>query len=248
MTLTATVSPAPTGSSSGTVSFYNGSTLLGADSVNSSGGATFTSSTLPAGALQLTAVYSGNADFAGSTSSTVTESVNTNYTVTAPPAPLVVSQGGLVQVSVTVPPLGGPFNNPVTMSASGLPTGATVSFNPPVVTPGSAGAPTMMTIQLAPLAAGVLPGSGGSRNKYLPLAWSVAMFALCGVGLRRKKFSASSRRILGFLILAGATFALLGCGGGWMGPATTPPGSFVVTITGTSGVLEASTTVTVVVR
>ena len=39
-TVTLTISPMPTGSSLGTVSFYNGSTLLGTANVNSNGTAT----------------------------------------------------------------------------------------------------------------------------------------------------------------------------------------------------------------
>ena len=44
-TFTATMTPAPTGSSLGTVSFYNGSTLLGTGSVNAAG---LASTSLPA--------------------------------------------------------------------------------------------------------------------------------------------------------------------------------------------------------
>ena len=65
-----------------------------------------------------------------------------------------------MQVMVTVPPLGGAFNNVVTLSASGLPRGATATFNPPTVTPGAEGEQTQMTIQL------VQPGqqAGGGRG------------------------------------------------------------------------------------
>ena len=41
---------------------------------------------------------------------------------------------------------------------------------------------------------------------------------------------------------------LAGCGGGFLGPPTLQPGSYVVTVTGTSGSTQASTTVTVVVQ
>ena len=61
VTFTATVTPAPTGTPAGTVSFYSGSTLLGTADVNSSGVATFTSTSLSAGDLSITAAYSGNA-------------------------------------------------------------------------------------------------------------------------------------------------------------------------------------------
>jgi len=247
VTLTATVSPAPTGSSLGTVSFYNGATLLGSGTLNSSGVATFSTTSLPAGSDSLTAAYSGNSLFAASTSAALSETMNTTYTVTAPPAPLSVTQGGSVQVNVTVPPVGGAFNNPVTMSATGLPPGATASFDPLTVTPGSAGAPTVMTIQLAPLAAAVLPAADPPHRPWPLLSFALAL-ALCGVGLGRKRVPVTLRRTLLLAPLALALLALFGCGGGWRGPITTPPGSFVVTITGTSGTLTASTTVTVVVQ
>jgi len=247
VTLTATVSPTPTGSSLGTVSFYNGATLLGSGTLNSSGVATLATTGLSAGSDTLTAVYSGNSIFAASTSAALSEMVNTAYTVTAPPAPLSVAQGGSVQVNVTVPPVGGAFNNPVTMSATGLPPGATASFNPLTVTPGTAGAPTVMTIQLAPLAAAVLPEVDPPYRLW-PLPSFALALALCGFGSRRRRVPARLRRTLLLAPLALSLLAVFGCGGGWRGPSTTPPGSFVVTITGTSGTLTASTTVTVVVQ
>jgi TatA/E family protein of Tat protein translocase len=65
-TLSATISPVPTGAALGTVSFFNGSTLLGTGNVNASGVAMLVANGLPAGALSLTAAYSGTATTAGS--------------------------------------------------------------------------------------------------------------------------------------------------------------------------------------
>ncbi|HTZ72492.1 MAG TPA: twin-arginine translocase TatA/TatE family subunit [Candidatus Aquilonibacter sp.] len=65
-TLTAAISPVPTGAALGTVSFFNGSTLLGTGNVNASGVAMLVANGLPAGALSLTAAYSGTATIAGS--------------------------------------------------------------------------------------------------------------------------------------------------------------------------------------
>jgi len=241
VTFTVSVSPAPTGTALGTVSFYSGSTLLGTASVNSSGVATFTSTTLATGALSITAVYSGNTGFAGSTSASLTETVSTTYTVSAPPAPVTVTEGGSVEINVTVPPIGGAFNNMVTMSASGLPPGATATFNPPTVTPGSAGAPTIMTIQLAALTA-------NSVHSHRNLASLIFALGLCGMGFGGKRFRRKSKRGVALLVLAFAASSSLACGGGFLGPPTTQAGSYVVTITGTSGAAQVSTTVTVVVQ
>jgi hypothetical protein len=247
VTFTATVSPAPTGGSPGTVSFYNGSTLLSTVTLNSSGLATFSASSLPSGALEITAVYSGNASSAGSSSTALTETVNTSYTVTAPPAPVTASEGGSVKINVTVPPLGGAFDSVVTMSASGLPPGARASFNPPTVTPGAAGAPTVLTIQLAALGASYRD-TNRSPYGHWPVASLVVAMGLCGAGFRGKRPPLQRKPGWVLAVLLGLTSALIGCGGGFLAPPTTHPGSYVVTITGTSGALQASTTVTVVVQ
>lgn len=64
--LTAAISPTPTGAALGTVSFFNGSTLLGTGNVNPAGIAMLTANGLPPGALSLTAAYSGTPNLAGS--------------------------------------------------------------------------------------------------------------------------------------------------------------------------------------
>jgi sugar lactone lactonase YvrE len=243
ITFTATISPTPTGTPTGTVSFYIGTTLLGSSEVNSSGIATFTISSLPSGSDSIKAVYSGNAGFAGSTSSAESETVNTTYTVTGPKAPVTAQQGGSGTIDLNVPPLGGAFNSIVTMSATGLPPGATGTFNPATVTPGSAGAPTVLTIQLAALAASTV-----DPHRTIPFAGFIFAMGVCGIGFKHKRFSRGFNRAISLVVLACATSSLIACGGGFFGPPSTQPGSYVVTITGTSGSTHASTTVTVVVQ
>ena len=55
------------------------------------------------------------------------------------------------------------------MSATGLPTGATATFNPPTVTPGSAGAPTVMTIQLLVVTPASVPAAPQKQNTFPPV-------------------------------------------------------------------------------
>lgn len=64
--LTAAISPTPTGSTLGTVTFFNGSTVLGTGNVNAAGIAMLVANGLPPGALSLTAAYSGTQNLAGS--------------------------------------------------------------------------------------------------------------------------------------------------------------------------------------
>jgi hypothetical protein len=77
ITLTAQVQPSQgTGTPTGTVTFKDGSTVLGTGTLNGSGQATFQSWSLSVGSHPLTAVYAGDLNFAPSTSTAVTETVN----------------------------------------------------------------------------------------------------------------------------------------------------------------------------
>jgi len=75
VTFTATVSPTPT---SGTVTFMDGANPLGSPVTLTGATATFTTSPtqLSAGSHSITAVYSGDLNFAGSTSAALTQDVN----------------------------------------------------------------------------------------------------------------------------------------------------------------------------
>ncbi|MBI5839628.1 MAG: Ig-like domain repeat protein [Chloroflexi bacterium] len=74
VTFTATVTG--TGTPTGTVSFYDNGTLLGTGTLDGSGVATFTTSSLTVGAHPITAVYGGDSTFGSSTSNTVNQVVN----------------------------------------------------------------------------------------------------------------------------------------------------------------------------
>ena len=78
VTLTATVT-STAGMPAGSVTFYNGSTSLGVGTLNGSGVATLSTTTLPAGTDTATATYAAAGNFAGSSSSAVT------LTITAAP-------------------------------------------------------------------------------------------------------------------------------------------------------------------
>ncbi|MFV0459028.1 MAG: Ig-like domain-containing protein, partial [Actinomycetales bacterium] len=101
--LTATVSVTAPGSGAptGQVSFFDGATLLGSAPVDAGmAGAGFTFDS--AGAHTLTAQYLGDANFVGSTSTEVTQTVNQAATsMTAMADPASVEVGGTTMLSVT---------------------------------------------------------------------------------------------------------------------------------------------------
>jgi sugar lactone lactonase YvrE len=181
----------------------------------------------------------------GSGAAVVTGS--TTFTVASNTPTATVQPGGVAQYNLVIAPFGGTYNNLVTLSATGLPAGAQASFLPAAVTPGSAGAPSVMSIQTSTgLAHLELPSQ--QRNSPVPLLAMLAGLPLLGFAgnLRRLRRGRGRWMLLGLATLAILPlFALSGCGGGYFGPA---PKTYTVTVIGTSGVLQQSTTVSLTVQ
>ncbi|OYV06635.1 MAG: hypothetical protein CFE26_05230, partial [Verrucomicrobiales bacterium VVV1] len=72
VTFSANISPV----TSGSISFFNGTTLLGTGTIDASGLATFTTTSLPAGSNTITASFAGNSDVNVALSSPLTQTVN----------------------------------------------------------------------------------------------------------------------------------------------------------------------------
>jgi serine protease AprX len=87
----------------------------------------------------------------------------------APPQQNVVG-GNSVNYTVTGTSTD-PFNSPVTLSASGLPQGATATFNPNPFTPTTNGADSILTINTGGNLNGTIKsvkrGAGASRTTYI---------------------------------------------------------------------------------
>ena len=135
LTLAATVLAGAEPVNSGTVTFYNGTTSLGASTLTSQGLAILTSTTLPVGTDTLVATYAATSGYAGSTSSaqlvTVASSVPAipvpSYSLTASPASLTIARGQSGATLLTITPAGG-FTGTLTLSCGNLPSFATCAF------------------------------------------------------------------------------------------------------------------------
>ena len=101
VTFTATVTPT---TATGTVTFTDGSTTLGTATI-SNGSATYSTSTLASGSQSIKASYSGDTNDNGSTSATLTQTVNkTNTTVTLASSANPSAYGSSVTFTATVTP------------------------------------------------------------------------------------------------------------------------------------------------
>jgi trimeric autotransporter adhesin len=245
VTITQMVPPGETG----TVTFYDGSTPIGTATINN-GVATITTTSLLAGTDSITVVTSGDSNYSSSTTppavDTPTGVASTADFIVGTTTPsLTTDPGSIVAFTITVAPItGNTFNNPVTLTVTGLPANFTSSFAPLTVTPGSGTVTSQMSVQtFTQIVAALEQRQQNERYKYV--AFSCMLLPLLGFRRIRKRLSKVGLFLVLGIAALGTTSALTGCGGGYFGP---PPASYPLTVTGTSGSLQHSTTVTLNVR
>jgi len=223
----------------GRVSFLDGGVSLGAVGVDASGSAGL-SAVLGVGTHAVTAVYGGDTNFVGSASAGLSEVVSP-VTGTTPDFALNATGGGAQTVvggtaatfGFGVAVTNGSLSGPIVLAASGLPAGATASFNPALIPPGGAVTSFTLTVLTVKRAAVVTPVR----------AAVVLLGLLLWLGRRRRWVV-----VLGLGMLAG-------CGDRVASVATSGSGpvSYPITVTGTStaasgAVLQHSVVVTLVVQ
>jgi sugar lactone lactonase YvrE len=244
-----------------TVNFYNGTTPLCAATLNASGVATCTTSTLPVGTLTITATYQATLDFASS-SGTVTQVVNTgSFTLSAAPPNQFISGPGSSVYAVTVSSVQS-FAGPVALACSGLPADATCTFATPTVTLTGTGdganVTTTMTVTTtladARLTLPALPTPADrTPNGLAPIAFAAVfpfgLGAFLGFSRRRRGRARAGRspnlRLLLALLCTAAIVSLAGCA-----CLSSINQVYTIPITGTttvSGVAAQSTSVSLTV-
>jgi predicted outer membrane repeat protein len=224
-----------------------------------------TGGSLPAGlTLSTSGLMSGTPTTAGTANFTVTATdsnnqsgslayaltVTANFTLSSGSgsggssgytASVTVQPGQAGTFIITFTPQGAStFPAAVTLTAAGLPAGATASFSPSATIAAGSGTTSLtLAIQTAPLAA----NNQGGKWPFLPAAGTLALLLLPFA--RRLRKAARLLLVLLTVGLALAGFSGCGSGTGFFGQATK---SYTVTVTGTSGTLSNSTAVTLTVE
>ena len=253
ITWTATVA-ATSGSPTGNVSFFDGATLLGTVAL-AQGTASYTTSSLAIGTHSITAVYAGDANFASSTSSALAESVQ-DYSLTisgsggdSSSTSQTVFPGGTATYSFVLQPSSGTtFPSPITLTLSGVPSGATATITPSTLPAGSSLTNVVLTVRLPQTTAGMQQNNQPLHRQIPPLLWSLLLLPFVGRLRRARNWPGQTAVVL--LMLTGGLIAmtgLSGCGGnnGFFGQQQK---TYAITITATSGTLSHSTTVTLTVQ
>ena len=179
-------------------------------------------------------------------SGTGTSTTAPNFSLAASPTTLSVPQGMSGTFKVTVTPTGG-FNQAVALACTGLPANSTCTAAPTSVTPSDGVTPISAMVTVVTTSPAVVTPPSSTPDTRMFLWRTVPLFSVFSLLLflvRRQRFAirlSMAAAMAGFLALAG-------CGGGHTPTGGTPKGTSTVTVTGTSGTLTSSATVSLTVN
>jgi Bacterial Ig-like domain (group 3)/Abnormal spindle-like microcephaly-assoc'd, ASPM-SPD-2-Hydin len=221
LTLTATLNFSGGNTPSGTVSFYDGKTLLSAVAVTAQATAVYTTNALASGQHSITAVYSGDSNFLGATSAAMTLVVQNppDFTLAATPTSLTLVRGEAGIYTITLTPVNG-YNGSATMSCGSMPALVSCSFQPAALNSTGTSVQGLVTVTT-----GTQLADTGHHPHTPTTVWIAGLLA--GLYLRRR----GSRRWRSLVIIAFSFALTLGiCGCGSQPTATAGTTQIVVTV------------------
>jgi hypothetical protein len=230
LALQATVTDTTANGLAGTVSFYNGVTLLSTATLNAKGVATYSSATVTYSSYSFTAVYNGNSNFAQSTSAAIQPAAD--FLLYTTNNNLAIAQGGVASISITVNPMFN-LNGTVTAACSNLPIDAICRFQPESLSMSGSTAQvqniliyTNTSPTLAKDRIPVLPGGDGRASAVLTCLLP-GFFLLLSRRKALRKWTGLMLLFLAIAVVAGVS----GCNAGGFPQANpTPAGNYPVTI------------------
>jgi hypothetical protein len=233
--LVTTVNPGPTESPTGSITFMDGSTVLGTAPLNGSGQAVFTTSSLGDGVHSITATYGGDPSYLSTTSNVVSVTISDLQVTRLDKISPIVLPGTTVTYSLQVAPqVASTFLYSVALSTSGLPAGATATISPASVAAGGGTTKFTLTIKTA----GATASNSPPISQHLPLALGLLLPIFGAIRFRRRLRGG----MLPLLLLAGlslpAVVGLSGCSGAGLFAARKV--GYTVTVNATEGTPQRS--------
>ena len=233
---------APTGS----MTFTQGTTVLGSSQLDSIGVATL-NVTLSSPSESIAATYRGDASYASSTSlaTTITGSPATQFTMQLIPSAFTVQTKQHATASLTLTSVSS-FSDTLQLGCLDLPVAATCTFSSSLVKLVSNGTTTVQLVVDTgnPLGAGSTAELEQETNSRVLLCLLPCLLCV-GLGVRRKKIRVGG--LLIFLAMISLTLLTAGCSG--LNVTGTPPGTYTFKVTasgeGTGTTVSQTVTLTV---
>jgi hypothetical protein len=215
VTFTATSSGSST-TPTGSITFYDGSTSLSTVPVDAAGHASFTTANLSVGSHNLTAAYTGDPVYSGSTSAVFVETIQTNpadFTISLGTPTLTLQTKHHLTTTVTLTSVNS-FSDSLALTCANLPTYLTCRLTP-ATTPLAANATTSVSLYLDAdsvlgyVRSRAVPKPGSSALPLLRCALLLSPFGIFSVFSRRRhpRFT----RCLLALVVTMVPVALSGC-------------------------------------
>jgi hypothetical protein len=242
--LDANTTPSGTTFPTGTVVFLEGAAVLGSGTLDSTGQASFSTSTLTVGTHTIIATYSGDSGFLPSTSQGISVVVlPQTFTLTLSTPTLSIPTEHYNSFSANVQSLG--FQGPVHLTCA---VPQNVYLNCDIATSmlllaANASATTKLTLDTDVLLRFKSSSESGPRHRFFGSEAIVVALLLplpLGFFARRRRLRTLSLMILIFAL--GAPLALTGCSDKY--PAHTPPGNYDVAITAIGNPIGSTAPVT----
>jgi hypothetical protein len=225
----------PTPTPTGTVTFSNGTTVVGSAPLDSSGVATLVSN-LATGSYSIIAYYSGDLLHGTSTSPAVTVIVpGSGFNITVNPNPVTMATTQNSTVTVTLSSVDG-FADTIGLGCASLPAGVTCHFSS-ISANLTANETPFPTVQLTidtnyPLTGDSSTMNTHSENRGAYLAGLFLPFSLFfswAFWRFRKRYAMVLTTVL-VLLLSGTVLLVTGCGG--ISSSNAAPGTYVIQVTG----------------
>jgi len=248
VTLTATVAPTVAGSATptGSVTFFDASTApatqLGGSINLVNGQAQLPGVSLVSGPHILYASYSSDTNYSASSSSVAASNITVaaeDFTFTATgftTQSVVPGTAGIFTFQLA--PLYDKYPGPVIFTVTGLPPGATYTVTPATIASNAGPQTVTLTINT--------PQAIAMRTVGRGVPWAVAL--LLPVFLLRRTRRKLGQAVALALLLSAGVFALSGCGSNANGYFGQSVKNYTITVTGTSGTVTHSSTITLQVQ